>query len=203
MSQNISGIYKILTYPLIYSLWQKIMSGESTRAALVKNIINKNDTVLDIGCGTAKILESLPLVNYYGYDINKNHISYAKKKYGLKKNNFYCKKFNTKESKKLPKFDLVLLFGIMHHLENHELNDILLTLKKNLKKNGKLITCDPVFTKKQNFIANFLIKNDAGNNVRNKNDYLKLLGKNFKNIKFKIKKQSFIPYTWFSTLCKR
>ena len=112
----------------------------------------------------AKILESLPLVNYYGYDINKNHINYAKKKYGLKKNNFYCKKFNSKELKKLPKFDLVLLFGIMHQLAN-----IILEIswpKKGLKKNGKLITCDPVFIKKQNFIANFLIKNDAGNNVR-------------------------------------
>lgn len=203
MSQNTSGIYKVLTYPLFYSLWQKIMSGESTRAALVKNIVNKNSTVLDIGCGAAKILESLPLVNYYGYDINKNHINYAKKKYGLKKNNFYCKKFNSKELKKLPKFDLVLLFGIMHHLENRELDNILLISKKGLKKNGKLITCDPVFIKKQNFIANFLIKNDAGNNVRNKNSYLKLLSKNFKNVKYKIKKQIFIPYTWFSTLSKK
>ena len=80
MSQNTSGIYKILTYPLFYSLWQKIMSGESTRAALVKNIVNKNSTVLDIGCGAAKILESLPLVNYYGYDINKKKIKKKLKK---------------------------------------------------------------------------------------------------------------------------
>ena len=104
---------------------------------------------------------------------------------------------------KVEKFDLVLLFGIMHHLENRELDNILLISKKGLKKNGKLITCDPVFIKKQNFIANFLIKNDAGNNVRNKNSYLKLLSKNFKNVKYKIKKQIFIPYTWFSTLSKK
>ena len=91
----------------------------------------------------------------------------------------------------------------MHHLENRELDNTLLILKKCLKKNGKLITCDPVFIKKQNFIANFLIKNDAGNNVRNKNDYLKLLSKNFENVKYKIKKQIFIPYTWFSTLSKK
>jgi hypothetical protein len=91
----------------------------------------------------------------------------------------------------------------MHHLENRELDNILLISKKGLKKNGKLITCDPVFIKKQNFIANFLIKNDAGNNVRNKNSYLKLLSKNFKNVKYKIKKQIFIPYTWFSTLSKK
>ena len=96
MSQNTSGIYKILTYPFFYSLWQKIMSGELVRATLVKNIINKNNTILDIGCGPAKILESLPEVKYYGYDINRNHINYAKKKYNSKKNIFSCKKFSSK-----------------------------------------------------------------------------------------------------------
>ena len=203
MSQNTSGIYKILTYPFFYSLWQKIMSGELVRATLVKNIINKNNTILDIGCGPAKILESLPEVKYYGYDINTKHINYAKKKYNSKKNIFFCKKFSSKEIKKLPKFDLVLLFGIMHHLENKEINKIFLTLKKVLKKNGKLITCDPVFIKKQNFIAYYLVKKDAGNNVRNKNGYLKLINMHFKKVKFKIKNQKFIPYTWFYTSCEK
>ena len=202
MSQNTSGIYKVLTYPFFYSLWQKIMSGELVRANLVKNVINKNNTILDIGCGPAKILESLPPVKYYGYDINKNHINYAKENI-IQKKIFFCKKFSSKEIKKLPKFDLVLLFGIMHHLENHEINKIFLNLKKVLKKNGKLITCDPVFIKKQNFIANYLIKNDAGNNVRNKSAYLKLINMHFKKVKFKIKNQKFIPYTWFYTLCKK
>ena len=80
MSQNISGIHKIFSYPLIYSLVQIIMSGVSVRSTLVKKIINKNAKILDIGCGTGKILESLPAVDYYGYDISKKYINYAKKK---------------------------------------------------------------------------------------------------------------------------
>ena len=69
MSQNTSGIYKVLTYPFFF-IMAKIMSGELVRANLVK-MYNKNNTILDIGCGPAKILESLPPVKYYGYDINK------------------------------------------------------------------------------------------------------------------------------------
>lgn len=91
MSQNISGIHKIFSYPLIYSLTQIIMSGVSVRSALVKKIINENAKVLDIGCGTAKILESLPLVDYYGYDISEKYISYAKKNTNLKEINFTVK----------------------------------------------------------------------------------------------------------------
>lgn len=201
MSQNITGLYKILSYPFFYSLWQKIMSGELVRANLIKDIVCKNDKILDIGCGPAKILESLPQVKYYGYDINRNHINYAKKKYVSKNVFFFCKKFTSKEINKLPKFDLIILFGIMHHLENQEINNIFFVLKKVLKKKGKLVTCDPVYIKNQNLIANFLIRNDAGDNVRNKKDYLKLINTHFKKVKYRIKIQKFIPYTWFYTFC--
>ena len=91
MSQNTSGVHKIFSYPLFYSLTQKIMSGVSTRDALVRNVINKNSKILDIGCGTAKIIESLPVVDYYGYDISKKYISYAKKNTIQNKTNFFVK----------------------------------------------------------------------------------------------------------------
>ena len=54
---------------------------------LIDNIINlhKPRNILDIGCGTGKILESLPAVDYYGYDISKKYINYAKKKYKSRK----------------------------------------------------------------------------------------------------------------------
>ncbi len=203
MSQNTSGVHKIFSYPLFYSLTQKIMSGVSTRGALVKNVINTNSKILDIGCGTAKIIDSLPVVDYYGYDISKKYISYAKKKYNSEQNKFFCKKFNSNELSKLPKFDFILLFGIIHHLDDDELHDMLPGLKRALKTNGKLITCDPIFTNNQNFIANFLIKKDVGENVRYKDGYIKLLSRHFNKIKFKIKKQKFVPYTWFSTQCQK
>jgi len=90
----------------------------------------------------------------------------------------------------------------MHHLDDSELLKTLFLLKKVLKTKGTLITCDPIFIKKQNIFANFLIKSDVGKNVRLKKDYLKLLNKNFQKVKAKIHNQSFIPYTWFSTQCR-
>lgn len=201
MSQKIKGIYKIFSYPFFYSLTQKIMSGETKRSSLVKNII-KNSYVLDIGCGTAKILDDLPKVNYYGYDISKKYINYAKKKHKEKTNNFFCKKFSLNEVKKLPKFDFVLLFGVMHHLSDNQLEKILFLIKKVLKKKGKLLTCDPIYEKKQNFLARYLIEKDVGKQVRFKEGYIKILKKKFKKICFKIDHQKLMPYTWFSTSCQ-
>ena len=203
MSQKNSGIYKLFSYPLFYSLTQKIMSGEAQRSKIVKNIIKENSKVLDIGCGTAKIIESIPPVSYYGYDINQNHISYAKKKYHSKNAKFFCKKFTKTEMQKLPKFDYVILFGLIHHLEDQEVSDFFFLLKKILKKKGKLLTCDTIFLKKQNFFARFLLKNDVGENIRNKKNYLELFNKHFKKIKSKVEIQKFIPYAWFSTECQK
>ena len=83
---------------------------------LISEYINKGDTVLDIGCaqgGMFKILKKkFGSINYTGIDFNKNMINLAKKKY--KKNIFfyYTKNNYYKFFKK--KFDVVIVFGILH-----------------------------------------------------------------------------------------
>ena len=99
MSQKETGLHKIFSYPLIYSLTQKIMSGISVRSNLVKEI-KYNSKVLEIGCGTAKIIDSLPPVHYYGYDISKKYINYAKKKIYFKKLLFFLQKIFKQRNKK-------------------------------------------------------------------------------------------------------
>ena len=203
MSQKTKGIYKIFSNTYFYLFVQKIMSATSFRGKVIKKIINKkNVKVLDIGCGPAEILEYLPKIKYFGYDINNDYISYAKKRFG-DKGQFYCKKFTVNELKKIPKFDYVILFGLLHHLEEIEIKKLLINIKKALKKNGKLITLDNVFTENQNLIAKFLIKMDRGQNVRTKKEYIRILYKSFKKIKSQIIHQTFIPYTWFVTICNK
>ena len=202
MSQKTDKIYSLLSITSIYSFVQWIMSGTSFRKKIVKKYITKNNVkVLDIGCGPAEILDSLPTVKYFGYDINSTYINYAKKKY-KNRGKFFCKKFTSKDIKKLPKFDHVLLFGILHHLNDVEIKNLMIIVKKILKKEGNIITADPIFIKKQNPITKFIIKKDRGDNVRNKKEYIKIIKKYFKKINSKIYHQKFIPYTWFVMLCK-
>ena len=202
MSEKTDKIYSLLSITSIYSFVQWIMSGTSFRKKIVKKYITKNNVkVLDIGCGPAEILDSLPTVKYFGYDINSTYINYAKKKY-KNRGKFFCKKFTSKDIKKLPKFDHVLLFGILHHLNDVEIKNLMVIVKKILKKEGNIITADPIFIKKQNPITKFIIKKDRGDNVRNKKEYIKIIKKYFKKINSKIYHQKFIPYTWFVMLCK-
>ena len=202
MSQKITGIYKILSFFLFYRLTQRIMSGVSFRNNFVKNIIkNKNNYILDIGCGTADILESIPNNHYYGFDISKNYINYAKNKFLNNNYHFFNEKFNQNAIKKLPKFDFVILFGILHHLSNIEINNLFVNIKKVLKKSCVILIVDPVLIEKQNFISKLLIKLDRGKNIKNFKEYNITLKKHFRKVAYKITHQKFVPYTWFEAIC--
>lgn len=204
MSQRSSVLYNLINNPFVYRLIQKLMSGTSFRKKIVqKNIKNKKFKILDIGCGPAEILDYIPECEYYGYDIDKRSINFARKKYLNNNHHFFCKKFNESELFRLPKFDFIILFGILHHLDNKEAKIILNLCKKKMKKTSKLLTEDPILVKNQNIIARFLIKRDRGLNVRKKKEYLNLLKPHFKYLNAKITNQLFIPYTWFSVICKK
>jgi 2-polyprenyl-3-methyl-5-hydroxy-6-metoxy-1,4-benzoquinol methylase len=204
MSQKITGIYKILSFFLFYRLTQRIMSGVSFRNNFVKNIIkNKNNYILDIGCGTADILESIPNNHYYGFDISKNYINYAKNKFLNNNYHFFNEKFNQNAIKNLPKFDFVILFGILHHLSNIEINNLFVNIKKVLKKSCVILIVDPVLIEKQNFISKLLIKLDRGKNIKNFKEYNITLKKHFRKVTYKITHQKFVPYTWFEAICSK
>jgi hypothetical protein len=72
-----------------------------------------------------------------------------------------------------------------------------------MKKGSKLLTEDPVIINNQNIIAKYLILKDRGKNVRRKKQYIKLLKTHFNIVTSKITHQAFIPYTWFTTVCKK
>ena len=204
MSQRTGYLYNLINSPKIYMIFQKLMSGTIFRKKIIiGNIKNKKVKVLDIGCGPAEILNYIPQSMYYGYDIDKRCIDYEKNKYINKNNHFYRKIFKKSELKKLPKFDYVILFGILHHLNDKEIKKILVLCKQAMKKNGVLLTEDPIFVEKQNMIARFLISQDRGMNVRKEKDYRILLKQYFRNIRSKVTHQFFIPYTWFSMICKK
>ena len=197
MSQKTKGIYQLLLNPQIYNFSQYIMSGTSFRKKLVEKLkIRENSKILDIGCGTCKVLDYCSGVTYYGYDTNLSCINYAKNKYG-NRGVFKCKKITSSEIKILPKFDYVFLFGIIHHLDDNETIKLFKLLRKVLSKNGQILSEDPVIIKKQNFFAKFFAEKDRGNHVRTTVEYVRLVKKVFKYINWKITHQLFIPYTWF------
>ena len=153
-----------------------------------------NCLILDIGCGPADILNYLPEVDYWGFDISDVYISKAKEKYG-NRGQFFSKILTCKDLDNMPTFDLVIASGLLHHVDDEGAKSIFTIAHNALKPNGRMITIDPCFIPKQNLIARFLISKDRGQNVRNQLGYETLANEAFSHVNVHIKHKAWIPYT--------
>jgi ubiquinone/menaquinone biosynthesis C-methylase UbiE len=113
------------------STFNSLYKGEKY---LISKYVKKNDTVLDIGCaqgGLFKILKKkFGNIDYTGLDFNKEMINLAKKK--IDKKNFFLFKGKNYYSFFKKKFDVVIIFGILHLNTNWK--SILINAYKVAKK---------------------------------------------------------------------
>ena len=139
-------------------------------------------TILDFGCGNIEDCGKYLLNRkdfYLGFDIHKESLEYAKKKYKTKKINF---------TEKIPnkKFDIIIISEVLEHL--HKPEEILVELKNKLRKDGVILGSIPNgygLTEIEKFIIHkFFIY-----------DFLKILYSFFKKKKVKSKH---IPFNYES-----
>jgi len=203
MSQITSGILSVFSNPLIYDGFQNLMGASEIRKELVRDYIKPSPgmRILDIGCGTAEIISYLPQgVGYWGYDISPRYIDSAKERFGAR-GNFHCGMFDVNQVERLPKFDVVTAFGVLHHLEDDEAVDLFALSTRVLKDDGRVITMDPCFIDRQNPIARFLISKDRGQNVRDEAGYYNLPSKSFCQVNGVVRHRSRVPYTDWVMQC--
>ena len=197
MSQITHGIRAIFSHPFVYDGFQNLMGASGIRRELVRDFIRpiSGMRVLDIGCGTAEIVRYLPEdVEYWGYDISASYIDAAKRRLGTR-GHFHCGLLGESEVDKLPSFDVVTGFGLLHHMDDIDAIELFKLAKRALKVEGRVVTMDPCFVPNPNPIAQFLISRDRGQNVRTAEGYGKLPGSHFSRIDGAIRHRGHVPYT--------
>lgn len=203
MSQITSGIRAVLSLPFAYNVMQSLMGAHKVRKEFVDEFVRPEPgaRILDLGCGTAEILSYLPnSVSYYGYDISPQYIAAAKAQYGSR-GNFYCRILSASELSELPKFDIVLAIGVLHHLNDDEATHFFALAHSALRSQGRVVTIDPCLADDQHFLARYIIKKDRGQNVRTKSEYTSLASKVFSQSKGILRHRKWIPYTHWIMEC--
>lgn len=117
--------------------WKKVISKSEIRNP-------KGISVLDLGCGNGRFLtylkdEGIKINKYVGVDNSKILLNIAKKE--NPESEFLDLDLNTMEWSKKVKgnFDLIVCFGVMHHIESFQLRkNILESSEKLLNENGTL-----------------------------------------------------------------
>jgi len=205
MGQINTGLRAVLSHPLIYDAFQNIMGAHSGRRDFSTNFIRAcpGSRLLDVGCGTAQILDYLPEgVDYWGYDINIKYIAAARAKFG-KRGQFTCQLLEESEVIEILPFDIVIACGLLHHLDDDTAQNVLHLAKLVLKPGGRFVSIDPVFAEEQNPIARVLVSRDRGRNVRDAEGYLALARHEFHLVEGKVRHRIWIPYTHWIMECTR
>lgn len=202
MSQVTTGIRSILSSPKIYDAFQDLMGAKKVRLELVERYIRaeRNMRILDIGCGTARILDYLPEVDYHGFDFSQTYINNAINRYGSR-GKFNCALLDQTDINNLEPFDVVIATGLIHHLNDEQAIKLMKLANSALKLGGRFITNDPCFTENQNIISHILVSRDRGQNVRTPQEYCRLAELVFSDSSLNIKHSVFIPYTRCTMVC--
>ena len=196
MAQNTHGIRAILSHPFIYSSFQSLMGAHKSRQRFVANYVKPSPgmRILDVGCGPADILDYLPDVDYWGYDISEPYVAQAKARFG-QRGRFNCQQLQLHDLAALPKFDAVLALGLLHHLDDPVAVGVFQLAYEALQPGGRMLSIDPCLDASQNPVARFLVRNDRGQNVRNKEEYQALATQVFTSTSVEVRHQAWIPYT--------
>lgn len=202
--QITAGIRSILGRPVVYDLFQAMMGADRARRELVMQYIRPvvGMRLLDIGCGTARILDYLPPLTYHGFDLSQEYIDEAMMRYS-ERGVFRCAMVEGATLQDEPSYDLVLAIGVLHHLDDEAAVQLLGLAKSALKDSGRLVTIDPCLDNNQNPIARFFVSKDRGQNVRSAAQYRELGGNVFEQVTGEVKHRTWIPYTHWIMECAK
>ena len=199
-SHRSTGAYRVLESPGVYQRLQRLVIDRDSRNRYVREFVRPTPAMrmLDIGCGTADILDHLPAdVDYTGYDLNPRYIERAREQHGDRAR-FFCARVGEADDDEGGAFDLVLATALLHHLDDAAATELALAARRQLRPGGVLVTLDAVFHPGQHPVARMLAKLDRGSAVRTPEAYRALLEPHFGSIEAVLATDLMpIPYSHF------
>jgi SAM-dependent methyltransferase len=204
--QNDSGLLRWLKVPFLYNLFQGVVGGNALRRRIIQNHARARagDKVIDIGCGPAQALQSLPDVEYLGLDINPDYIAFAKRTYGRKGTFVVGDTRSFRGDSRFKDADLVIAVSVLHHLEDEEAVDCIRFAYDALKTGGRLICHDACWIPDQGVLSKCVMSHDRGRNIRSEQQYRQLAAKVFGTVRAWVDtKPMRIPYVTVLLECEK
>ena len=201
MAHVTTGIRRILEFGFFYDLLMDILGRKKGQTKYVNEYVKPvaNEKILDIGCGTANILTSLPKdIDYTGLDLNEKYIKENKKKFPGAR--FFVSKAD--DVKLDDQFDIILCNALMHHLEDGEIRALLKNIKAMLKPTGRVIIFDAIRVPHQHFLAKIMMDMDRGQNIKFDHEFKKIVDEQFSKVKMIHTNLSWFPYNHLITEAK-
>ena len=156
----------VLGHPAVYIAFQRLVGGAAAREAGLQALAPRaGERVLDVGCGPAYYLDRLPSCEYHGFDTDRRYVEWARQRFGHRAS-FHAEEYGEAHRQALPKFDAVMLMGLLHHLDDAAAGGLLDLVARSLAPGGRVVTLDTVHFQGQSTFSRWLADHDRGEHVR-------------------------------------
>jgi len=205
--ENTSGLYKILSNPLIYEAYQSLSGGSRARRSFIEDYtqIRPKESVVEIGCGPGNLLDYMPRdMSYVGIDVSSSYINAARKHHGDRGK--FIEADCDLAGQILPpeSADTVICCGVLHHINDTVIKSVLLTSHRLLKSGGRFLCLEPVWLLDHPFISRIFMKCDRGKNIKTEKEWLQIARSVFPNVVSDIRIDLFIlPYYVVIVTCSK
>jgi 2-polyprenyl-3-methyl-5-hydroxy-6-metoxy-1,4-benzoquinol methylase len=187
---GVKMLKKILEFSWAYELAQNIIGARRLRRFYINDIVRPSPgiSILDVGCGPGVMVPYLKGVKYYGIDINPRYIEKAAKKYVSADVSFKCA--DVSEIGKLEglKYDIVMMNGVLHHLDDPQADACMAAIKNLLKPGGRFTSFDGVYYGGISAAEKFVLDHDRGKFVRTPEQYASIIRKHLPEARYAVKK---------------
>lgn len=174
------------------SLKKVIKTEFSLSGSNVGNV--RQEKILDVPCGTGEFSELFSPDSYYGLDISKKYIDYARMKHKLR---YFCSDA-MQSGFDNDYFDKILTIGFLHHLDDASVHAVLKEMKRILKPDGILLLIEDAPTSSSwNIVGKLLQQYDIGSNIRSCSQYRTMLDNEFVTTRYYHVQSGFWDYSVF------
>jgi ubiquinone/menaquinone biosynthesis C-methylase UbiE len=174
MSLLAALVERVSDHPVLFIFFRSILENDfrAIRAIIRRELsLEPGLRTFDLGCGPGAFSDLFEQQDYVGADINRGYIEYARRH---RKGAYVVADARNLE---LPndRFDQVLIFGLLHHLPDEAVRDVLGEVKRVLVPGGHaLIVEDIPVVSRLNLIGRVLHAIENGDHIRPVEAYRKL-----------------------------
>lgn len=164
----------LLNLPAGYRLLASAFGSDKVYRGLVEESgYTPGTRTLDVGCGTGDLAKYIKGEDYVGIDLSAEYIADASARWRAE---FYV--MSATDIDKLPScsFDLALICGVLHHLDDLSVARTLAALREVVKPTGRVFILEAVWpSNSMDLIGYFIRRLDRGDFVRTAAEWRSLL----------------------------